>query len=126
MRSSPIISPKSLPGAHAALNVFHLGWAFVFQCSTGLILAMAKPRRKTYRFHLEGSDTGQGTLQYPVLRLRDSTGQVLHSDSGSIDGAGPGWTSVLTYTAASTGTYHVSCEASGKQTGTYKVSATEL
>ncbi len=81
---------------------------------------------KTYRFHLEGSDTGQGTLQYPVLRLRDSTGQVLHSDSGSIDGAGPGWTSVLTYTAASTGTYHVSCEASGKQTGTYKLSATEL
>jgi hypothetical protein len=26
---------------------------------------------KTYRFLLEGSDTGQGTLQYPVLRLLD-------------------------------------------------------
>ena len=31
--------PKELAGrANAALNVFHLGWAFVFQCSTGLIL----------------------------------------------------------------------------------------
>jgi MFS family permease len=31
--------PKELAGrANAALNVFHLGWAFAFQCSTGLIL----------------------------------------------------------------------------------------
>ena len=31
--------PNELAGrANAALNVFHLGWAFVFQCSTGLIL----------------------------------------------------------------------------------------
>ena len=27
-----------IDGLAAALNVFHLGWAFVFQCSTGLIL----------------------------------------------------------------------------------------
>ena len=81
---------------------------------------------KTYRFHLEGSDTGQGTLQYPVLRLLDGEGQELHSDAGSVDGPGPGWTSVVTYTAPSSGTYHVSCEASGKHTGTYKISATEL
>ena len=81
---------------------------------------------KSYRFHLEGSDTGQGTLQYPVLRLLDSDGQELHSDAGSVDGPGPGWTSVVTYTAPSSGTYHVSCETSGKHTDTYKVSATEL
>lgn len=80
----------------------------------------------TYRFYLEGSDTGQGTLQYPVLRLIDGAGQELHRDAGSVDGPGPGWTSVVSYNAPSTGTYHVSCEASGKQTGTYKVSATEL
>ena len=31
--------PKELAGrANAALNVFHLGWAFAFQWSTGLIL----------------------------------------------------------------------------------------
>ncbi|MGA8157147.1 MAG: pre-peptidase C-terminal domain-containing protein [Rhodoplanes sp.] len=81
---------------------------------------------KTYRFHLEGSDTGQGTLQYPVLRLLDGEGQELHSDAGSVDGPGPGRTSVVTYTAPSSGTYHVSCEASGKDTGTYKISAREL
>jgi hypothetical protein len=81
---------------------------------------------KSYRFHLEGSDTNQGTLQYPVLRLRDKAGQELHSDSGSIDGPGPGRTSVVSYTAPSGGTYHVSCEAKGKDTGTYKLRATEV
>ena len=81
---------------------------------------------KTYKFHLEGSDTGQGTLLYPVLRLLDGAGHELHSDAGSVDGPGPGWTSVLSYTAPSSGTYHVSCEASGKHIGTYKISATEL
>lgn len=80
---------------------------------------------KTYRFRLEGSDTGQGTLQYPVLRLLDGVGQELHSDAGGIDGPGPGRTSVVTHTAPTSGTYHVSCEASGKHTGTYKISATE-
>jgi hypothetical protein len=78
----------------------------------------------TYRFHLEGSDTGQGTLQYPVLRLLDDTGRVLLSDSGSVDGPGPGWTSVLSYDALSTGTYYVSSEASGNDIGTYRISVT--
>ena len=81
---------------------------------------------KTYRFLLEGSDTDQGTLRYPVLRLLDNTGNELHRDAGSIDGPGPGWTSVVTHTAPSTGTYHVSCEASGQHIGTYKISAIEL
>lgn len=44
---------------------------------------------KTYRFHLEGSNTGRGTLQYPVLRLLDDAGQELHRDAGSIVGPGP-------------------------------------
>jgi hypothetical protein len=79
-----------------------------------------------YRFHLEGSDTAQGTLQYPVLRLLDSAGRVLHTDSGSIDGPGPGWTSMLSYTASATGTYYISSEASANHTGTYKISATAL
>lgn len=81
---------------------------------------------KTYRFACEGSDTGQGTLEYPVLRLLDGTGHVLLSDSGSVDGPGPGWTSLLIYAAPSSGTYHVSAEASGKHTGTYKIRANEL
>ncbi len=81
---------------------------------------------KTYRFACEGSDTGQGTLEYPVLRLLDGAGHVLLSDSGSVDGPGPGWTSLLIYAAPSSGTYHVSAEASGKHTGTYKIRANEL
>jgi hypothetical protein len=76
----------------------------------------------TYRFHLEGSDTAEGTLQYPLLRLLDDTGRVLHTDSGSIDGPGPGWTSVLSYNARVTGTYYISAEASGDGRGTYKIS----
>ena len=81
---------------------------------------------KTYRFLLEGSDTDQGTLRYPVLRLLDNTGNELHRDAGSIDGPGPGRTSVVTHTAPLTGTYHVSCEASSQHIGTYKISAIEL
>jgi hypothetical protein len=81
---------------------------------------------KTYRFLLEGSDTDQGTLRYPVLRLLDNTGNELHRDAGSIDGPQPGRTSVVTHTAPSTGTYHVSCEASDQHIGTYKISAIEL
>jgi hypothetical protein len=83
-------------------------------------------RGTIYRFQLEGSDTAQGTLQYPVLRLLDSTGYVLHTDSGSVDGPGPGLTSVLHYSAASTGTYYLSSEARGNDSGTYKVSAIEV
>jgi hypothetical protein len=81
---------------------------------------------KNYQFACEGSDAGHGTLQYPVLRLIDGAGQVLVSDSGSVDGPGPGWTSVLIYVAPSTGTYHVSAEGHGKHTGTYRIRANEL
>lgn len=77
----------------------------------------------TYRFQLEGSDTNQGTLQYPILRLLDGTGQVLHSDAGSVDGPGAGWTSVVRYVAPSTGTYFVSSEARDGDRGTYTISA---
>jgi hypothetical protein len=81
---------------------------------------------KTYLFHLEGSDTGKGTLKFPVLRLLDDAGREMASDAGSSDGPGPGWTSVLTHTALSTGTYHLSAEASGEHTGTYTLSAAEF
>jgi hypothetical protein len=78
----------------------------------------------TYRFQMEGSDTSQGTLQYPVLRLLDSTGRLLHKDAGSIDEGGAGWTSALAYNAPASGTYFLSCEGHGSDRGTYRVSAT--
>src|SRR5206468_4264045 len=42
----------------------------------------------TYRFDLEGSDTGKGTLDTPQLELRGSGGNLLLSDStsGGFDG----------------------------------------
>jgi len=44
----------------------------------------------TYRFDLEGSNTGQGTLQFPLLQLRDPSGNLLLSDSLSgPSGSGP-------------------------------------
>jgi len=78
----------------------------------------------TYRFRLEGSDTGRGTLQHPVLRLLDGSGRQLPSDAGTLDGAGRGWTSTLVYRATETGVHYLSSEAHGGDRGTYTVSAT--
>jgi hypothetical protein len=77
---------------------------------------------------LGGSNTGQGTLEYPYLHLLDSTGNVLLSDqfSGGSGGLGPGWTSLLTYTATTTGTYYLASDPAGNDIGTYKVSAASL
>ena len=55
----------------------------------------------TYRFDLEGSDTGQGTLQSPRLQLLNSAGiQLLNDlDSGGYGGPGEGYSSQLIFTA---------------------------
>jgi hypothetical protein len=73
---------------------------------------------QTYTFDEEGSETGQGTLADPLLRLRDSSGTFITSD----DDSGTGLNSRITYTAAASGTYYLDAEAfSG--TGTYRLSA---
>jgi hypothetical protein len=81
----------------------------------------------TYRFDLQGSATGQGTLQHPVLQLLDSTGHMFISDTSS-GGFGPAadWNSQLTYTAATTGTYYLASDPIGNDLGTYKISVTRL
>jgi serralysin len=73
----------------------------------------------TYRFDLEGSDTGQGTLQSPRLQLLDGSGILLLSDldSGGYGGPGQGYSSQLSFTAASTGTYYLTSAALGNQIG---------
>ena len=80
---------------------------------------------QTYEFKLEGSDTGQGTLQYTALELRDSAGNHLLYGGSSDTGPGPGWTSLLTYTATTTGTYYLA-SLGGTELGTYTVSAASL
>ncbi|MGB9367249.1 MAG: FG-GAP-like repeat-containing protein, partial [Xanthobacteraceae bacterium] len=82
---------------------------------------------KTYRFDLEGSNTGQGTLQFPSLQLRDSSGNFLLGDSASgPNGSGPGWSSRLIYAASAGGIYHLASDPSGNELGTYKLSVTDL
>jgi hypothetical protein len=81
----------------------------------------------TYRFDLEGTDTGQGTLEVPVLELRNAAGSVLLSDAfDSSDGPGPGANAQLTYTAAASGTFFLASHGSGNDIGTYKLSASEV
>jgi hypothetical protein len=80
----------------------------------------------TYRFDLEGSDTGQGTLDSPQLELRGAGGNLLLSDlsSGGFDGPGSGYSSRITYTATVGGTFYLASDPLGNAIGTYKLSAT--
>jgi FG-GAP-like repeat/Bacterial pre-peptidase C-terminal domain len=74
-----------------------------------------------YRFDLQGSDTGQGTLPDPLLVLRDSTGDGLASD----DDAGIGSNAQIDFAASLSGTYFLDARASFGS-GTYRLSATDL
>src|SRR3954465_5201390 len=82
----------------------------------------------TYRFDLEGSDTGKGTLDAPQLELRGVGGNLLLSDgtSGGFDGPGSGWSSRITYSATAGGTFYLASDPSGNAIGTYNLSATSL
>jgi hypothetical protein len=81
----------------------------------------------TYRFDLEGSATGQGTLAFPVLQLRGpGGGTVLVSDSRS-GGSGPDGTSPrIVYAVNTSGTYYLANDPIDNGVGTYRVSATSL
>ena len=80
---------------------------------------------KTYRFDLEGSATGQGTLSDPFLRLRDSTGAAV--TNAFADDGGTGLNSRFTFAITTTGTYFL---AAGSNTptgiGTYKMSVADV
>jgi predicted Zn-dependent protease len=76
-----------------------------------------------YRFDLEGSATGFGTLADPSLELRSSTGGLLTS----YDNGGTGLNSRGTYTAQTGGTFYLAAQAkTSTATGTYKLSVTDL
>jgi hypothetical protein len=81
----------------------------------------------TYQFDLQGSATGQGTLQAPTLQLRDGVGNLLLTDvqSGGF-GPGPGYSSRLIYTAGMTGTFYLASDPQTNDVGTYKISAIQL
>jgi hypothetical protein len=73
----------------------------------------------TYWFSEEGSPTGQGTLPDAYMRLLSNDGTtVVASD----DDSGVGFNSLISYTPTVTGTYYVSAQAFGSNTGTYRLS----
>ncbi len=72
----------------------------------------------SYAFSEEGSPTGQGTLANPLLRLFGNDGTtLLASDNDS----GVGANALLTYTPATTGTYHLSAQSAAGTLGTYRL-----
>ena len=77
----------------------------------------------TYRFDLEGSPSGDGTLADPYLRgIYDSNGdRIAHTTN---DDGGTGFNSRVSITAPASGTWYVSAEANGNGTGTYRLSVT--
>ena len=80
---------------------------------------------KAYRIDLEGSPTDAGTLSDPYLRgVHDADGTLI--DDTSDDDAGTGTNSRLYFEPDSAGTYYVAAGAYGRDTGTYRVSATEI
>jgi Ca2+-binding RTX toxin-like protein len=79
----------------------------------------------SYTFSLEGRDSGGGSLVDPLLRLRDSAGNIIASNQ---DG-GFGQDAHLTHIAPSGGTYYLSVEpesASSDNIGSYTLSSRGL
>jgi hypothetical protein len=78
---------------------------------------------RSYEFDLQGSDSGQGTLPDPFLRLRDSSGNSISYDFDS----GTGHDARITFAPAVSGTYYLAADGSlSSDLGTYKLSATDL
>ena len=79
----------------------------------------------TYRFDLEGSETGAGTLRDPHLRgIHDSEGELIAGTTD--DDGGHGWNSRLEFTATETGTHYVAAGANASGTGAYALSVSEV
>ena len=78
----------------------------------------------TYVIDLEGTDSGGGALQDPVLRgLYDVDGNRI---AGARDNdGGTGRDARLTFTATTTGTYYIEARGHSNQTGDYTVRVTE-
>ncbi len=78
---------------------------------------------KRYRFDLEGADTGRGSQADPILALYGDSFNVSHYIDEDDDG-GEGLNSRLTYTATTTGIYHL--EVAGLDPGAYTLSVREI
>ena len=80
---------------------------------------------KTYRFDLEGSSTGAGSLSNPYLRgIHDAAGDLIAGTKNNNGGAGKN--SRVEFMATEDATYYVSAGAHGSRTGTYTLSVEEV
>jgi hypothetical protein len=77
----------------------------------------------TYQFNLEGSNTAQGTLVDPFMRLFGADGV---TELAADDNSGTGSNAFILYMPLSTGTYYISGEAFGTGTGTYRLSESTM
>ena len=76
-----------------------------------------------YRVDLEGTSTGQGTLEDPNLRgIYDTEGNLI---AGANDDGGEGYNSHLEFTASGTAVYYIAAGAHAAHTGTYLLSVEE-
>ena len=78
-----------------------------------------------YRIDLEGSDTQGGTLEDPLLRwLHDKNGAGVRGTRN--DDGGEGRNARQVFTPTESGTYYISANGAGSDTGSYRLSVTQV
>ena len=78
-----------------------------------------------YRIDLEGSDTGGGTLEDPLLRwLHDENGAGVRGTRN--DDGGSGRNARQVFIPDESGTYYISANGAGSGTGSYRLSVTQV
>ena len=82
---------------------------------------------KTYRFDLEGSLTGGGTMRDPYLRgIYDEDGDRIDGTTDDDGGGGVGGNSRVHFTPDEGATYYVSAGGYGNHQGTYTLTVSEI
>ena len=89
------------------------------------LVAVTLEAGTTYRIDLEGTSTGAGTLADPYLRgVYDSRGNLIGSTTDDNDGVH--LNSRVFFAATEGGTHYLSAGAEGSETGTYRLSVTDV
>ena len=80
-----------------------------------------------YRINLEGTSTGQGSLDDPRLNgIFDAAGNPVAGAGSDDDDGGEGYNSRLEFSAPGTATYYIAAGAHAAHTGSYRLSVQEV